>query len=72
MKDKIDTLQKVFQYAVYKYTDSYCLGTRDVLAEEDEVQQNGRVFKKVNIPTYIIYYNDDEMVFKLFDGICSI
>lgn len=49
VKDKIDTLQKVFQYAVNKYADSYCLGTRDVLAEEDEVQQNGRIFKKVSI-----------------------
>lgn len=48
VKDKIDTLQKVFQYSVHKYNDSYCLGTRDVLAEEDEVQKNGRIFKKVS------------------------
>lgn len=48
LKDKIDTLQKVFQYAVNKYTDSYCLGTREVLAEEDELQPNGRIFKKVS------------------------
>lgn len=48
VKDKIDTLQKVFKYAVNKYTDSYCLGTRKVLAEEDELQPNGRVFKKVS------------------------
>jgi len=47
-------LQKVFQYAVHKYTDSYCLGTRDVLAEEDEVQRNGRIFKKVSIYFYNI------------------
>lgn len=48
VKDKIDTLQKVFQYAVQKYADSNCLGTREILAEEDEVQRNGRVFKKVS------------------------
>lgn len=47
VKDKIDTLQKVFQYSVNKYTESHCLGTRDILAEEDEVQKNGRIFKKV-------------------------
>lgn len=49
VKDKIDTLQKVFQYAVHKYTDSNCLGTREILAEEDEVQRNGRIFKKVSL-----------------------
>ncbi|XP_060856885.1 fatty acid CoA ligase Acsl3 isoform X1 [Metopolophium dirhodum] len=52
VKDKIDTLQKVFQHAVNKYADSYCLGTRDVLAEEDEVQQNGRIFKKYVMGDY--------------------
>lgn len=52
VKDKIDTLQKVFQYAVQKYSDSYCLGTREVLAEEDEIQKNGRIFKKYVMGDY--------------------
>lgn len=55
VKENIDTLHKVFQYSVNKYTDSYCLGTRDVFAEEDEVQSNGRVFKKVCKFKYCIY-----------------
>lgn len=63
VKDKIDTLQKVFQYSVHKYTESYCLGTRDILAEEDEVQKNGRIFKKV---CTFIYYSM-LMIPSLFD-----
>lgn len=60
MKDKIDTLQKVFQYAVNKYNDSYCLGTRNIIAEEDEIQPNGRTFKKVNIQFFLIIFTIEE------------
>ncbi|XP_025417767.1 long-chain-fatty-acid--CoA ligase 3 isoform X2 [Sipha flava] len=52
VKDKIDTLYKVFQYSVNKYSESRCLGTREVLAEEDEVQPNGRIFKKYVMGDY--------------------
>jgi len=52
VKDKIDTLEKVFQYSVQKYSDSYCLGTRKILAEEDEIQKNGRIFKKYVMGSY--------------------
>lgn len=42
-------MEKVFQNTVQKYGDKKALGTRKVIGEEDEVQENGRVFKKVLI-----------------------
>lgn len=44
---KIDTMEKVLRYAAETHQDKLCLGTRQILAEENEVQPNGRVFKKV-------------------------
>ncbi|XP_066508297.1 fatty acid CoA ligase Acsl3-like [Hoplias malabaricus] len=48
----VDTLDKVFEYAVKLFPDRDCLGTREVLCEEDEVQPNGKVFKKVILGEY--------------------
>lgn len=45
-----NTLDKLFEYAVQRFGPAQCLGTRDVLSEENEVQPSGKVFKKVNIP----------------------
>lgn len=42
-----DTLDKLFEYAVQRFGQSDCLGTRDVLSKENEVQPSGKVFKKV-------------------------
>ena len=42
-----DTLDKVFMHAKNKFKDKRLLGTREILNEEDEVQPNGKVFKKV-------------------------
>lgn len=42
-----DTLDKVFMYAKNKFKDKRLLGTREILNEEDEVQPNGKIFKKV-------------------------
>ncbi|XP_023578827.1 long-chain-fatty-acid--CoA ligase 3 [Octodon degus] len=41
-----DTLDKVFMYAKNKFKDKRLLGTREILNEEDEVQPNGKIFKK--------------------------
>lgn len=43
----VDTLDKMFEYAAKRFPQRDCLGTREVLSEEDEVQPNGKVFKKV-------------------------
>ncbi len=43
----VDTLDKMFEYAARRFPQRDCLGTREVLSEEDEIQPNGKVFKKV-------------------------
>ncbi|MEQ2305841.1 hypothetical protein AMECASPLE_002040 [Ameca splendens] len=43
----VDTLDKMFKYAAMRFPYRDCLGTREVLSEEDELQPNGKVFKKV-------------------------
>ena len=42
-----DTLDKMFEYAATRFPHRDCLGTREVISEEDERQDNGKVFKKV-------------------------
>lgn len=41
------TLPELFEKAAIRYKDDACLGTREFFREEDEVQPNGKVFKKV-------------------------
>ena len=41
------TLDDLLKRAVQLYSSYKCLGTRDLLSEEDEMQSNGKVFKKV-------------------------
>ena len=40
-----------FQFTA-KFAKNDCLGTREVLAEDDEVQKNGKVFKKLHLGEY--------------------
>ncbi|OBS76861.1 hypothetical protein A6R68_16685 [Neotoma lepida] len=47
-----DTLDKVFMYAKNKFKDKRLLGTREILNEEDEIQPNGKIFKKVILGHY--------------------
>ncbi|CAH2315442.1 long-chain-fatty-acid-- ligase 4 isoform X1 [Pelobates cultripes] len=42
-----DTLDKLFQHAVANFGKRDCLGTRELLSEENEMQPNGKVFKKL-------------------------
>jgi len=46
-RDKIDTMEKVFNYVSHKHNTKKALGTREVFAEEDEIQPDGTIFKKV-------------------------
>nr|XP_055059470.1 long-chain-fatty-acid--CoA ligase 3b [Misgurnus anguillicaudatus] len=48
----VDTLDKAFEYAVVNFPTRDCLGTRELLSEEDEIQPNGKVFKKVILGDY--------------------
>ncbi|KAL7842397.1 hypothetical protein SRHO_G00240860 [Serrasalmus rhombeus] len=59
----VDTLDKVLEYAVTHFPQRDSLGTRELLSEEDEVQPNGKVFKKVILGEY--NWLSYEEVFKL-------
>lgn len=43
----LDTLDKMFEYAAMRFPHRDCLGTREVISEEDEQQSDGKVYKKV-------------------------
>ncbi|XP_013880551.1 long-chain-fatty-acid--CoA ligase 3 [Austrofundulus limnaeus] len=48
----VDTLDKMFEYSAMRFPSRDCLGTREVISEEDERQSNGKVFKKVVLGQY--------------------
>lgn len=48
----IDTLTKLIKRSIEKRSDSRCLGTREVLREEEEKQPSGKVFKKLILGKY--------------------
>lgn len=52
LQANIDTLEKMFHYVTRSHSTKRCLGTRQILSEEDEVQPNGRIFKKYNMGEY--------------------
>ncbi|KAL1457447.1 hypothetical protein WDU94_007679 [Cyamophila willieti] len=45
-------MEKVLKYVVRRFPEQRCLGTRQILAEEDERQPNGRLFKKYLMGDY--------------------
>ena len=51
-ENALTTMDAIFDYAVKKHKDKECLGTRELLSEEDEVQPNGKVFKKCHLGAY--------------------
>jgi long-chain acyl-CoA synthetase len=52
LQNNIDTLEKMFSYVVKIHTTKRCVGTREILGEEDEMQSNGRMFKKYKMGEY--------------------
>uniref|UniRef100_A0A673LBL2 long-chain-fatty-acid--CoA ligase n=1 Tax=Sinocyclocheilus rhinocerous TaxID=307959 RepID=A0A673LBL2_9TELE len=48
----VSTLDRVFESSVCRNPHLNCLGTRELLSEEDETQEDGRVFKKVILGEY--------------------
>ncbi|ELK08255.1 Long-chain-fatty-acid--CoA ligase 4 [Pteropus alecto] len=47
-----DTLDKLFDHAVSTFGKKDSLGTREILSEENEMQPNGKVFKKLILGNY--------------------
>jgi len=48
----VDTMEKMLLHVAKLYGSKRCLGTRDILAEEDEIQPSGKVFKKYVMGDY--------------------
>jgi len=48
----VDTMAKCFKFGLDKHTHKSCLGTRELLDEQDETQPNGKVFKKWKLGDY--------------------
>lgn len=51
-KDQCYTLEKMLRIVSLNYKNKRCLGTREILAEEDENQPDGKVFKKLRMSGY--------------------
>lgn len=52
LQHNVDTLEKMFKYVSKIYSTKRCFGTRQILGEEDELQDNGRYFKKFKLGDY--------------------
>merc|ERR1719384_1489960 len=65
--NKVDTVTKAFNYAVAKYGSKNCLGTRQVLGETEEMQKNGKMFKKLSLGDYTwMNYDQTHSISKSF------
>ncbi|XP_011498582.1 PREDICTED: long-chain-fatty-acid--CoA ligase 4 [Ceratosolen solmsi marchali] len=52
VRQQIDTLEAMLKWVAGVHGSKRCLGTRQILAEEDELQPNGRIFKKYKMGEY--------------------
>jgi len=41
-----NSLDEIYERAINLYGNADCLGTRELLSEEDELQPSGKVFRK--------------------------
>ncbi|KAM7389475.1 hypothetical protein PAMP_023451 [Pampus punctatissimus] len=69
-----DTLDKLFDHAVQRFGQAHCLGTRDVLSEENEIQPSGKVFKKLILGEYrwLCYNELDSIVSQFGSGLAAL
>lgn len=69
-----DTLDKLFEHAVQRFGSAHCLGTRDVLSKENEVQPSGKVFKKLILGEYrwLSYNEMDSIVSEFGSGLAAL
>ncbi|NWY31379.1 ACSL4 ligase, partial [Pheucticus melanocephalus] len=69
-----DTLDKLFDHALAKFGKKDCLGTREILSEENEMQPNGKVFKKLILGTYrwLSYEDINEKITRLGNGLTAL
>merc|ERR1719260_723507 len=50
--EDVNTMERVFKFACKKFGSKICLGTRSVLGELEEKQDNGKVFAKLQLGEY--------------------
>uniref|UniRef100_A0A7N6BXP7 long-chain-fatty-acid--CoA ligase n=1 Tax=Anabas testudineus TaxID=64144 RepID=A0A7N6BXP7_ANATE len=69
-----NTLDKLFEHAVQCFGEAQCLGTRDVLSEENEIQPSGKIFKKLILGEYRwLSYNElDTIISQFGNGLAAI
>lgn len=53
LQNNINTLERMFNFVTKIHSTKRCIGTRQILSEEDEMQPNGRVFKKFKMGDYM-------------------
>uniref|UniRef100_A0A8C1R3J6 long-chain-fatty-acid--CoA ligase n=1 Tax=Cyprinus carpio TaxID=7962 RepID=A0A8C1R3J6_CYPCA len=72
--EDVDTLDKLFVHAVKKFSKAPCLGTREVLSEEEEKQPNGKIFKKLVLGDYswMTYEETDQAVESFGSGLAAL
>jgi len=51
-QEKINTMEKLFNFSAKKFGSKSCLGTREVLGELDEQQSSGKIFTKLQLGDY--------------------
>jgi len=68
---KCSTMSEVWNWSVKRYRTKNLLGTRDVVGEEDEIQPNGQLFRKLILGEYrwMSYEEADQMVENLGRGL---
>jgi long-chain acyl-CoA synthetase len=52
VKSQAETMADAFAWSVAKYGNKPIMGTREIIAELDEVQPNGKMFKKYDLGEY--------------------
>lgn len=69
--DGCETLADLFKITVEQYGDKNCLGFREVFGEEDELQKDGKVFRKLILGDYkwLTYNQVNERVEHLARGL---
>lgn len=69
-----DTLDKLFDHAVQRFGPGHCLGTREILSEENEIQPNGKVFKKLILGEYrwLSYDDVDSIISQFGSGLAAL
>uniref|UniRef100_A0AAZ3NUS2 long-chain-fatty-acid--CoA ligase n=1 Tax=Oncorhynchus tshawytscha TaxID=74940 RepID=A0AAZ3NUS2_ONCTS len=69
-----DTLDKLFEHAVQRFGNTDCLGTRELLNEENETQPSGKIFKKLILGEYrwLSYDEVDQIISHLGSGLAAL